>query len=147
MKAAPSLPANVLLVDDSRDGLLVRRAVLEEHGLHVQIAHTGEEGLKLLDANTIDVVVAEYRMPAMSGIEFIAKVRQRGSNVRVLLLSAFVDTLGLTEKNTGADAVLAKNSSEAGNLVRTVRRLANRRPPRKPASSQRKIRSLARVRA
>src|SRR3954470_6312023 len=43
MKAASSQPSTVLLVDDSRDGLLVRRALLEEQGFTVQIARNGEE--------------------------------------------------------------------------------------------------------
>ena len=45
---SPSTP-NILLVDDNRDGLLVRRSLLEEIGCCVQIAANGEDGLKLFE--------------------------------------------------------------------------------------------------
>ena len=47
MKILTSSTPNILLVDDNRDGLLVRRSLLEEIGYCVQIAANGEEGLKL----------------------------------------------------------------------------------------------------
>jgi len=56
-------------------------------------------------------------------------------HARVVLLSRFVEALGLTEERTGADAVIAKNSNEPANLVRSVKRLVNRAQARKPAAS------------
>lgn len=150
MRVASLLPPAVLLVDDSRDGLLVRRALLEEQGFRVQIARNGEEGLKLYDTCDFDVVVTDYRMPAMNGIELIERIRSRCPLARVVLLSRAVEQLGLSEENTGADMVIAKNSAEAGKLVRAVKRLAARpaskkKPPRKPAAPEVGARSHARV--
>jgi len=42
---------HVLLIDDSQDGLLVRRSLLEEVGCCVTIAIDGEQGLKLFEAS------------------------------------------------------------------------------------------------
>jgi CheY-like chemotaxis protein len=138
-------PPSVLLVDDSKDGLLVRRALLEELGIDVHIAVNGEEGLKLFERRPFDVVVTDYRMPIMSGLELIRQIRATKPLTPVVLLSGLVEPLGLNQENTGADAVIAKNSSEAAHLVRWVKRLLNRPAARKPAQSQR--RSLARVQA
>jgi CheY-like chemotaxis protein len=134
MRVASVLPQAVLLVDDSRDGLLVRRALLEEQGFRVQIARNGEEGLKLFEASLFDVVVTDYRMPSMNGVELIERIRARSPEARIVLLSRAVEALGLNEQNTGADAVIAKNSAEAGKLVRAVKRLAVRPPARKKAA-------------
>jgi CheY-like chemotaxis protein len=123
-------------VDDNRDGLLVRRSLLEEVGYGVEIAINGEEGLKLYEAHRFDVVVTDYRMPRMNGVELIQRLRAINPNVRVVLLSGFVDPLGLTEDSTGADVVLAKSSHEAQQLVRAVKRLVSSRSLRKPVSSQ-----------
>lgn len=152
MKADSPLPAAVLLVDDSRDGLLVRRALLEEQGFLVQIAPSGEEGLKIFDRCHFDVVVTDFRMPSMNGVEFIGSIRERSPEARIVLLSAMVETLGLTEQNTGADAVVAKNATEASTLVRAVKRLANRpasrkSAARKPPASVTGARNFVRVRA
>jgi CheY-like chemotaxis protein len=133
---------NILLVDDNRDGLLVRRALLEEIGCCVQIAVNGEEGLKLFQAGKFDVVVTDYRMPRMDGGELIQRIRALDPKARIILLSGFAEQLGLTEQNTGADAVLAKSANEPAHLVRTVKRLVNR-PVRKPPGSQKAIRARA----
>jgi CheY-like chemotaxis protein len=142
---SPSKPSSVLLVDDSKDGLLVRRALLEEQGFDVRVAVNGEEGLKLFESLPFDVVVTDNRMPVMSGLELIGRIRAIKPQVPVVLLSGMVEPLGLTQENTGADAVIAKNSNEAAHLVRWVKRLVSRPPSRKPASSSR--RSLARAQA
>ena len=73
MKTLTSSTPNVLLVDDNRDGLLVRRSLLEEIGCCVQIAMSGEEGLRLFGAARFDVVVTDYRMPLMNGGELIQR--------------------------------------------------------------------------
>src|SRR5689334_22424899 len=145
MRIPPTMHSEVLLVDDNRDGLLVRRALIEEQGIQVQIAYNAEEGLRLFESGRFDVVVTDYRMPGMMGTELIERIRQRDPNVRVILLSTLVEPLGLTEENTGADAVIAKNSREPVHLVRTVKRMLNRASSRKPPRSQGK--TLSRVRA
>jgi CheY-like chemotaxis protein len=135
MKTPTSSTPYILLIDDNRDGLLVRRALLEEVGCRVKIALNGEEGLKLFEAEKFDVVVTDYRMPRMNGAELILRIRKLDPKARVILLSGFVEPLGLTEQNTGADAVITKSSNEPLHLVRSVKRLVNR-PDRKPPSSQ-----------
>jgi CheY-like chemotaxis protein len=136
MKIPAPPHSNILLVDDNQDGLLVRRALLEELGYGVQIARTGEEGLKLFEDTHFDVVVTDYRMPGMNGVELIGRIRTLNANARVILLSGFVDPLALTESNTAADIVLAKSWNEAVHLVRSVKRLINRATPRKPPAAE-----------
>jgi CheY-like chemotaxis protein len=133
---------NILLVDDNRDGLLVRRCLLEEIGCCVQIALNGEEGLKLFQAGKFDVVVTDYRMPRMNGGELIQRIRALDPNARIILLSGFVEPLGLTEQNTGADAVIAKSANDPAHLWRTVKRLVNR-TVRKPPGSQKALQARA----
>jgi CheY-like chemotaxis protein len=137
MKTSPVLNPSILLVDDNLDGLLVRRSLLEELGYRVQSAKNGEEGLKLFQAGTFDVVVTDYRMPRMNGVELIVRIRQLNPTARIILLSGFVEPLGLTEENTGADAVIAKSCNEPAHLLRWVKRLVNRATTRKPVSSHR----------
>ncbi len=141
MKTATLPNARILLVDDNRDGLVVRRSLLEELGFKVEIAINGEEALKLFLSATFDVVVTDYRMPRMNGVELIVQIRERDPNARIILLSGFVEPLGLSEQNTGANAVISKSSSEPAHLVRWVKRLLNeparRKPPGKQAASPR----------
>jgi CheY-like chemotaxis protein len=78
----------------------------------------------------------------MDGVQVIRNIRATDPNARVILLSGFVEPLGLTEENTGADAVIAKSSHEPTNLVRAVKRLLNR-TWRKPPASQKRPRPRA----
>jgi len=144
----PLLPhPTILLVDDNQDGLLVRKALLEEIGCSVETAHNGEEGLKLFNSSNFDVVVTDYRMPRMNGVELIQKIRKVNPNARVILLSGFVDPLGLTEENTGADVVITKSANEAAHLVRWVKRLVNRGTSRKPPATQKNGQPRARTKS
>lgn len=138
MKSLPILQAKILLVDDNRDGLIVRRSLLEEQGFEVKLAESGEEGLELFQTVRFDVVVTSYRMPRMSGTELIERIRKLDPHARVVLLSGFAKPLGLTEDNTGADVVLSKDCQEQVLLVRSVKRLVNRAVNRKPPRSQEK---------
>ncbi len=136
MKTSSSRDPDILLVDDNPDGLLVRKSLLEEAGCRVQVAQSAEQGLKILESSTVDVVITDYRMPGMDGAQFIERIREKVPCPRIILLSGFVDPLGLTEENTRADAVIPKSSNEAVHLLRWVKRLMKTAPARKPPRSQ-----------
>lgn len=136
MKNSPD-PPHILLVDDNRDGLLIRRALLEEQGYRIQVAHTGEEGIASFKASAFGLLVTDYRMPGMNGVELIRQVRELQPRLPIVLLSGAVGQFGLTEENTGADVVLAKTANEATQLIRSVKRLlAATHTRRKPPAAQ-----------
>lgn len=126
----------ILLVDDNRDGLLVRRAVLAELGHTVELAGNGDEALRLFSGGDFDVVVTDHCMPHMNGPQLIQRIRAIRPGTRVILLSGYTEELGLTEDNTGADIVLVKSNKEGLHLVRAVKRLMSATPRRKPAGAQ-----------
>ncbi len=125
MKSAALPAAKVLLVDDNPDGLVVRRILLQELGCRVEIAAGAEEALERIVSERFDIVVTDYRMPGMNGAELIGRIRQLQPEARIILLSGFVEPLGLTEQNTGANAVILKSATEPAQLTRWVKRLAN----------------------
>ena len=128
--------ARILLVDDNAHGLTARRAVLEELGHKVVTASNGSDALELFGASTFELVVTDYKMPRMDGLELIKRLRKLTPLVPIVLVSGFVDALGLNEANTGADAVVQKSSNEVTHLVRAVTRLTTRKPARKPAGAE-----------
>jgi CheY-like chemotaxis protein len=129
-------PFRILLIDDNRNGLLARKSVLSDQGYEVTTYSSPEDALEHLACNRFDLIVTDYRMPRMNGVELIAHVRAVTPAVPIVLVSGMVDVLGLNEKNTGADAVIAKNSSEVQHMVRTVKRLLHRKPPKKSVRAQ-----------
>lgn len=146
MRSAPSsrthIPAIILLVDDNRDGLIARRSVLEELGYKVVPAGSGSDALKTVEEHNFDLIITDYKMAPMDGLELIGKLRERNFTKPIILLSGFTDTLGLRPESTGADVVLQKSANEIANLVRHAKRLLN--PGRKPAGSQHTVKKQAR---
>ena len=79
-----------LVIDDSRTVRAILRAVLTEIGLTVVEAANGREGLdRLRDAEDVGVVLVDWNMPEMNGLEFIRAVRaQRAYDpVRILMVT------------------------------------------------------------
>ena len=124
----------ILLIDDNRHGLVARRAVLEQLGHKVTTAASGQDGLERFQAESFDVVVTDYRMPGVTGQQVIRKIRQEKPKTPIVLLSGYVEALGLDEKMTGADVVLAKGPGEVQELVRAIHRLS-KRIPKKPVGA------------
>jgi CheY-like chemotaxis protein len=136
--SSSSLSGRILLLDDNSLGLSARRSVLEELGHKVMTSGAPLEALELCGRQRFDVVVTDYKMPKMNGVEFITRLRKQHPAMSVILISGFTDTLGLNEANTGADVVIQKSSNEVSHLVRSVNRLLRKgqQPGRKPAASQ-----------
>jgi CheY-like chemotaxis protein len=128
----------ILLVDDNCLGLAARRSVLVELGHQVLTSCTASEALELCAKQNFDVVVTDYKMPKMNGIELIGRLRKLHPAISVILISGFTDTLGLDEATTGADIVLQKSNNEVPQLIRAVNRLLRKQqaPPKKSAASQ-----------
>jgi|SRR5581483_2725483 len=138
MRSAPSyranLPALILLVDDNRDGVIARRSVLEELGYTVASAASGFEALESVERQAFDLIVTDYKMAPMNGLELIRKLRERNFLNPIILLTGFADSLGLSAQDTGADIVIQKSANEVTNLVRNAKRLLT--TPKKPPGSQ-----------
>ena len=77
--AAPVAPPRAqqvcLLVDDSRMIRKVARRIVENAGYAVLEAENGEEGLARCRASMPDLVITDWNMPVMSGIEFVTALR------------------------------------------------------------------------
>ncbi len=132
----------ILLVDDNKLGLSARKCVLEELGHRIATAANGAEALEQFAKEHFDLVVTDYKMPKMDGLELIGKLRKAAPGLPIILVSGFVDALGLSEDGTGADVVIQKSANEVTHLVRSVARLLKRKPEKKPAAA---VRAAARV--
>jgi len=83
------MPARVLVVDDEENIRLVLRTLLKKKGYEVEVASSAEEALGRLDPFDPDFVIADVRMPGMSGIELCAELKARASGATVIVMSAF----------------------------------------------------------
>ena len=79
---------HILVVDDDRNTRRLLRAVLEEARYEVSEAENGEQALERMDEQQIDLVILDVMMPVMDGYEFVRTLREAGSELPVLMVSA-----------------------------------------------------------
>ena len=80
----------ILVVDDQVEILhALERQLKDEY--QVFTASKGEEGLKLLKSNTFAVILADQRMPGMTGIDFLSRsISMQSESIRILI-TAYAD--------------------------------------------------------
>jgi CheY-like chemotaxis protein len=78
----------VLVVDDERAIRELVAALLEDEGYRVRRARDGLEALNLVEGNCIDLVLSDVRMPRLDGATLARRIRQRGYDLPVILMSA-----------------------------------------------------------
>ncbi len=83
--------AVILCVDDESSGLLMRRLLLESQGYQVLTAESGAEGIAILSAEAVDLVVLDYMMPGADGGAVAETMKKIKPSVPILMLSAYVD--------------------------------------------------------
>jgi len=100
----------LLLVDDDPAILSLMSRMLRHEGFRILTAEGGEQALNLLASNPVGVVIADQRMPNMSGVELLSRVRGLYPDTVRVVMSAQVDVDTVTEAiNQGAVyKVLAK---------------------------------------
>ena len=119
----------ILLVDDNANGLAARKSVLEELGYSIVTCASGADALEQFESrDPFDLVVTDYKMPRMDGLELIGRLRKHTPGLPIVLISGYVDMLGLNEASTGADVVIQKSANEVSHLIRSVNRLLRRKP-------------------
>ncbi|MDR3536618.1 MAG: response regulator [Acetobacteraceae bacterium] len=80
----------VLLVDDETEVLVTLGSFLKGAGFTVHKVRNGDEALALLAAgHMVDVLVTDYAMPGLDGLELIAQVRQIHADLPVLVVSGY----------------------------------------------------------
>ena len=89
----------ILCVDDEKNVLKsLRRLFIDEDQYEILIAESGEDGLKILEEeNDIRLVVSDYRMPGMNGVEFLSQVCAKWPYIIRIVLSGYADTAAVVE--------------------------------------------------
>lgn len=86
----------ILFVDDERNVLRSLERLFMEEEYEVVTAASGQEGLELLElSGPFQLVVSDYRMPSMNGVEFLSEVCRRWPETERIILSGYADTAAI----------------------------------------------------
>ena len=93
----------VLLVDDQKDIVRLLHSALQTlgHPLDLVDAPSGEEALLEASRRKVDLLVADYLLPGISGVELMRKIKARNADLKVIFIS------GMTERKARAEMLAA----------------------------------------
>lgn len=121
--------ARILVVEDDPDSLRLITFFLSRAGYEVLTAKDGATGLMLAEQERPDLVVLDWMLPLMNGLEICRRLRQR-SRVPILMLTAKDSVADRVEGlDTGADDYLIKPFAPEELLARVSARLRISSPP------------------
>jgi len=116
----------ILIVEDQRAVSRLLHSALEtlEHDLQVVEVPSGEEAVLDASRNKVDLLVADYRLPGITGIELMKKIRDHHREMRVILITGLTDSkVRKAAEEAGADAFFIKPVSIADFLAAVERTL------------------------
>ena len=87
----------LLIVDDEPNVLKSLKRLLIDTGYRILTAESGEKGLEVLTENDIQVVISDYRMPGMAGVEFLNEVKKKYPDTIRMILSGYADVAAVVE--------------------------------------------------
>lgn len=103
---------HLLLVDDQRDILRLLRSTLDtlkNDDIQIYEAQSGEEALLVSSRHKIDMLVTDYKLPGMTGVELMHKVRARHTEAKVIFITGMTERKMRDEMlNSGAFAIFDK---------------------------------------
>lgn len=118
----------ILLVDDDewiRDSLSL---FFEAEGCELLAFETAEEGLEAVEHKAYDIVISDYKLPGMDGLEFLRRVKEKQPNAFEILITAYANCAILKEaKMLGVQDIIPKPFSSEDvetSLTRVVEKSA-----------------------
>ncbi|HZQ68268.1 MAG TPA: response regulator [Terriglobales bacterium] len=126
--------ATVLIIDDEKEQLMLRKMLLETAGHRVLTAHSGKEGLRVFRSETVDAVIIDYWMGDLKGTAVASEMKRLHPSIPVIIFSAFRP---LPDEALGkADVWLVKAEIEPTELLQIIDQLlssgSNRSLPSTP---------------
>jgi DNA-binding response OmpR family regulator len=101
-------PIRVLIVDDNLELAENIAEVLEIEGFLTEVTGSAEEALPKALHQEIATVVTDFRLPGMSGAEFVGHVRRQRQHVHAVVISAYTDDATVAAAKTVGAAFLPK---------------------------------------
>jgi len=80
---------SILIIDDEKSQREILSGFLSKKGYRVYLAESGPQGLKLIKDQTIDIILSDFKMPEMTGIEILEEVSHINPEISFVIITAY----------------------------------------------------------
>ena len=103
-------PRKVLLVEDDQDYRSLLALVLEQRGYDVRQAEDGQEGLHIAQTTPVDMVLVDFDLPILHGLEVVRQLRQqsRFGALPIVMMTSYGSRVHDSAISAGCNEFLAK---------------------------------------
>ena len=109
MKTEGTHKHQILVVDDEPTVSSAIKMLLEHDGHTVQTADSGEAALAILEQGKFDLIITDYKMQGMNGVELAVLIKQLLPHLPIIMATAFADEFNTYGKPSGGvDLVISK---------------------------------------
>jgi two-component system response regulator HydG len=127
-RLAKATTTRVMVVDDEPALRRTLARMLIERGMEVVTAPSGADALRLVERERVHVAIVDLMMPNMSGLDLLERLRQKHSDIEVIMMTAFGDIeTAVKSVRAGAYHFLAKPFRSNDEVALTVAKAAERR--------------------
>jgi CheY-like chemotaxis protein len=130
------MAANILVVEDDRLNRELFSKVLRQEGYQVIEACDGDIALKILQALPCDLVITDFLMPMVNGIQFVEQLRSLQPQMPIIFITGYLSAISDKKIVDEVAEILAK-PFELNVLRSSVRRVLNSTPLATPRSFSR----------
>jgi DNA-binding response OmpR family regulator len=100
---------HLLLIDDDEWVRESLRLFFESEGCHIVALETAEEGLNIAANQSFDLIIVDYRLPGMDGLEFVKHLpANQAGTLKVMITAYGSEDLFSRAKQSGVDAFIPK---------------------------------------
>lgn len=119
----------IMVVDDEENIRWLYKEELGEEGYSIATAASGEEALQMITEIKPDLVVMDIKMPGISGVDTLIKIKEIDKNIPVILCSAYGDYK--QDFSTWASDAYVVKSASLDELKKAIREVLEKRFPKK----------------
>ncbi|GGA64108.1 response regulator [Ornithinibacillus halotolerans] len=84
---------NILIVDDEIGIRLLLEDLLESEGFSILTAKNGQEALDIISKNAIDLMIIDYKLPKVDGIEVLMQLAHENKQIDTIVMSGLVENI------------------------------------------------------
>jgi CheY-like chemotaxis protein len=114
------MQTRILIVDDEKMIAFTLAAIVESRGYKVRSASSGEQAIKIAQEFTPDILLTDYSMPGMNGLEVAARISREFPGCRIFLLTAYVDSTKFRREPRQAQITVLNKPISPAELLRAI---------------------------